>query len=34
MKLRTLILIILCGILCFGGSFTCKSDNGSATFTS
>ena len=33
MKLRTILLILICAALSFGGSFTCRSDNNSDDFT-
>ena len=33
MKLRNLILLTICAALCFGGTFTCKSDQDSVKFT-
>lgn len=33
MRVSTLLLIVLCGVLSFGGSFTCKGDNNSDDFT-
>jgi hypothetical protein len=33
MKITTLILIVLCAVLSFGGSFTCKGEQNSDRFT-
>ena len=33
MKPTTLLLIILCAALCFGGTFTCKGEQNSDRFT-
>ena len=33
MSWRKLILLTICAALTFGGTFTCKSDNNSATIT-
>ena len=33
MKITTLLLIVLCAALSFGGSFTCNADNNSDGFT-
>jgi hypothetical protein len=34
MKIRHLLLIVLCAMLCFGGSFTCSGSSGSISATS
>jgi hypothetical protein len=33
MRLATLLIVICCAALSFGGSFTCKGDNNSDDFT-
>ncbi len=33
MRITTLILLVLCAALCFGGSFNCKADQNSDQFT-
>ncbi|HZN10915.1 MAG TPA: hypothetical protein VFC61_04515 [Blastocatellia bacterium] len=33
MRFATLLIVILCAALSFGGSFTCKSDSNSDDFT-
>ena len=34
MQWRRLLLLMLCAMFAFGGTFTCKGENNSATFTS
>jgi len=34
MRLRNLMLLVICAAFAFGGTFTCKSESSSSTFTS
>ena len=32
--IRNLVLVIICAAMAFGGTFTCRADNNSSSFTS